>query len=243
MFELGWINWPGAASILALQDELIRRVDAVLAFPGLYEYAVRIKGGSFSTNGSEYFFEQTGPPPRDFPSAEKVVVFVGTLDSWFDCESLEYALEQLPECHFLIIGTIKDNNVREKIYSLDHYDNFTYLGRRAHSQIPLYLRHCSAGMIPFKLTALTHDQSHKVLCYLACGLPVVASPMRELLALQGPLYTYRDPVGFCRVLEKAMEEKPAVSSRLVDYARNHTWERRFQSVKQILNEGRDGLKK
>ncbi len=235
-------------SILALQDELIRRVDAVLATSReLYEYAVQIKGEGvhYLPNGvSEYFFEQTGPPPPDFPPAEKVVVFVGTLDSWFDCESLEYALEQLPECHFLIIGTIKDNNVREKIYSLDHYDNFTYLGRRAHSQIPLYLRHCSAGMIPFKLTALTHAINPiKYYEYLACGLPVVASPMRELLALQGPLYTYRDPVGFCRVLEKAMEEKPAVSSRLVDYARNHTWERRFQSVKQILNEGRDGLKK
>lgn len=226
-------------SIVMLQDELIRRVDAVLATSReLYDYALQIKGKGvhYLPNGvSEYFFEQSGPPPEDFPSAEKVAVFVGTVDAWFDCETLEYAMKRMPECHFLIIGAVKDNHVRERIESWKQYSNFTYLGRRPHHMIPLYLRRCSAGIIPFKLTALTHAINPiKYYEYLACGLPVVASPMRELLALQGPLYTYDDPDDFCRSLEAALAEQEAVSAKLADYARDHTWERRFQSVKEIL---------
>ncbi len=232
-------------SILSLQEELIRRVDAVLATSReLYEYALQIKGEGvhYLPNGvSEYFFGQSGPSPGDFPAAEKVIVFVGTIDSWFDWQTLEYALDQMPEYHFLIIGAIKDRLLREKISSLERRDNFTYLGGRPHAEIPLYLHRCSAGIIPFKLTELTHAINPiKYYEYLACGLPVVASPMRELLELQGPLYTYDGPGEFCRSLKAAVAEKEAVSAKLVDYARDHTWERRFQSVTEILMEGRDG---
>ncbi len=234
---------PG--SVLELQEELIRRVDAVLATSReLYDYAVKIKGEGvhYLPNGvSEEFFVQEGQPPDDFPPAEKVAVFVGTLDAWFDCDLLEYALERMPECHFLIIGAVKNSHVRERINSWDRYANFTYLGGRPHSRIPLYLRRCAAGIIPFELTPLTHAINPiKYYEYLACGLPVVASRMRELLALQGPLHTYDDASGFCRALEKAMEGKAAAAERLIEYARNHTWEKRFQLAREILFEGQEG---
>ncbi len=166
-----------------------------------------------------------------------MAVFVGTLDAWFDCELIEYALERMPECHFLIIGTVKDRSVRERIDSWDRYDNFTCLGGRPHGEIPLYLRHCAAGIIPFRLTPLTHAINPiKYYEYLACGLPVVASEMHELLALKGPLHTYDSPAGFCRILGEAMARKGADSPRLIDFARSHTWERRFQSAREILKE-------
>ena len=229
-------------SVLRLQEELIRRVDAVLATSReLYDYALQIKGEGvhYLPNGvSEHFFGPAGPRPDDFPPAGRVAVFVGTLDAWFDCDLIEYALDRMPDCHFLIIGAVKDDGVRERLARWEHCHNFTYLGGRPHGEVPLYLRHCAAGLIPFKLTPLTHAINPiKYYEYLASGLPVVASPMRELSALQGPLYTYEDGAGFCRALEEALEGKAGQAAGLIAYARDHTWGNRFRAVRDILGKG------
>jgi len=229
-------------SVVALQEELIAKADVVLATSReLCEYARRIKQDAvfYLPNGvSEFFFRDCGPAPADFPAGfKKVAVFVGTIDAWFDCELLEYAADKMEDFHFLLIGAVKDKITVRRLARLSLKKNFTLLGRREHAAVPQYLRAATVGIIPFQLTPLTHAINPiKYFEYLACGLPVVASPMRELLALGGALETYTDAPGFCRALRRAAEKKTEISAGLIEYAGAHTWQERYAQVKRILEE-------
>ncbi len=228
-------------SILGLQRELIQKVDAVLTTSrDLHRWAseIRPEGVHYVPNGvNDFFFQDNGPLPADFPAdGHPVVVFVGAIDSWFDTETLEYAVETLSDLHFLLIGPLKDKHIGEKLEFLKNKVNFTYLGGRDHTTIPAYLKACAAAIIPFKLTELTHAVNPiKYYEYLACGLPVVASPMRELLELRGPLFTYRDRGQFCASLREAVGSKAEMEQSLTAFARENTWKSRYELIKQIFD--------
>lgn len=230
------------AGIRELQRELVKRVDLVFATSReLVDWARRVKGDQvhYLPNGvNDFFFAGGEDRPTDFPAdGRPVVVFVGTVDSWFDIDTLEYAVENLKGLHFLVIGSVKDKYILKKMDILSKKDNFTWQGGRDHWLIPAYLGHCAVGIIPFHLNELTHAVNPiKYYEYLACGLPVVASKMRELVELQGPLFVYEGREGFCEALERAVKSRSEGTAHLVDYARGHTWESRFEQVLKMISE-------
>jgi glycosyltransferase involved in cell wall biosynthesis len=226
-----------------LQKELIERVDFVLATSrSLFEWActIRNEGVYYLPNGvSEIFFEHSGSRPDDFPGGGKpVAVYIGTIDTRFDLDTLTYAISMVPEVHFLLIGPVASEALESGIKSLQGKENFTWLGPKKYSLLPSYLEQSKVGMIPFRLNELTEAVNPiKYYEYMAAGLPVVAPPMRELAAMEkGLLHFYRDRDQFCSALREAVENPAASGEKLRVQAKNHTWQNRFDQVVSIIEE-------
>ena len=231
---------PGVAQ---LQQEIIERVDFVLATSqSLWEWAQQFctEDVYYLPNGvSEIFFEPAGEtPPQDFPAdGRAVAVYLGTLDSRFDLETLARGVAKLKDVHFLIIGPLTDGTLRPGMKLLQAEENFTWLGPKEHKAVPAYLKHADLGMIPFHLNELTEAVNPiKYYEYLACGLPVVAPPLRELSAMKGPLYHYRGRADFCSALKQALKAGEEEKKDFTGYARLQTWEIRFQDILKIMEE-------
>lgn len=228
------------ASINVLSEELIRSSSLVLATSRSLQQWAQQKGDRnvhYLPNGvDDIFFAPDLPVPADFPSdGRPVVVYLGTLDSRFDADLVAGAVKNYRNCHFLLIGPVTAGDVKERLKRLEGEDNFSLAGPREHHLAPAYLRHSSAGIIPFKQNRLTEAVNPiKYYEYLASGLPVVAPPLRELVEMKGPACFYENPESFGGALEKAVKQGAAERRTLVEYARGRSWRARFEQVMEIL---------
>ncbi len=223
-----------------LQKEMIRRVDFVLATSqSLLDWVreVRTEEVYYLPNGVEdHFFEAALEKPADFPADGKpVAVYLGTLDTRFDLETLAHGVLAMKDLHFLLIGPLTDKNLKPALQILLKEKNITWLGPRAHRLAPAYLQQASLGLIPFRLNDLTEAVNPiKYYEYLACGLPVVAPPLRELGAMRGPLYAYRNREGFVVALTEALRAGAKEKEAGRNFARQQTWRNRFEDIKAIM---------
>ncbi len=227
-------------TIVSLQKELIKRAGFVLATSkSLFEWAAEVRSENlyYLPNGvSRLFFEPSAEKPNDFPSCDRpVVVYAGTIDDRFDLETFYYAVQKMDNLHFLLIGPLSVNKLKPGLKALQKMQNFTWLGPKKHEILPHYLQRCSTGIIPFHMNEKTEAVNPiKYYEYLASGLPVVASPMRELVETRGPLYTYGSPNQFCSALLEAVHNQERERASLRDFALEHTWEKRFEEVINIM---------
>ena len=223
-----------------LQKELIKRVDFVLATSNsLWEWASSVREDRvyYLPNGvSEIFFERELPRPADFPTDSlPVAIYIGTLDTRFDLESLQYAIKRMRDVHFLLIGPLTCSALEKGLQELEGENNFTWLGAKPYSELPAYLQWSAAGLIPFHLNQLTEAVNPiKYYEYLASGLPLVAPPMRELLEMNGPLHSYSDRDHFCSALQDALKVSQTSGAELVEFAAKHTWRSRFEQVIELV---------
>ena len=110
--------------------------------------------------------------------------------------------------------------------------NVHWLGRKKYIQLPTYLAHFTAAIIPFKLEELTHATSPlKLFEYMAGGKPVVATPMAESTRFPGVL-TAAVPVEFAEQLDVAiMLRQDSEYLALIDgIARENTWKARADTL-------------
>ncbi len=225
-----------------LQKEIIRRVDFVLATSqALWEWARQFRKEDvyYLPNGvAEHFFEPVAELPEDFPDQGRpVAVYLGTLDTRFDLETLAHGVLMIKDVHFLLIGSLTDESLRPGLETLQKEKNFTWLGPRAHHEAPAYLQYCDLGLIPFHLNELTEAVNPiKYYEYLACGLPVVAPPLRELRVMKGPLYSYRGRDQFISAVQEALGTAKEEKERNSELARQQTWKTRFEDIKKIMAE-------
>ena len=227
-------------NVVELQKDLIRRVDFVVATSrSLLEWgrSVREKEVYYLPNGvSAIFLDRDLQRPADFPSDRlPVVIYSGTIDTRFDLETLAHAVKAMPNLHFLLIGPLTSAGLEQGLQTLQKEVNFTWLGAKPYEDLPAYMQSSSAGIIPFHLNDLTEAVNPiKYYEYLAGGLPVVAPPMRDLTAMKGPLYSYRNREEFCTALGQALEAKEKGRSGSIDFAKKNTWEKRFSEVLKIV---------
>lgn len=229
-------------SSVVLQKELIRRVDFVMATSqSLYEWVRQVRRHDvyYLPNGvSDIFFQPKLPRPPDFPDTGlPVAVYLGTIDTRFDLETIEQAVKNSRMFHFLIIGPITEKTLLPRINKLQQEKNFRWLGPKKQEEAIAYLQHSNVGIIPFYLNDLTEAVNPiKYYEYLACGLPVVAPPLRELAHMKGPLHFYSDLHSFPEALKEAESERIEKQDLYKSFAAENSWHKRFEEVKKITEQ-------
>ena len=118
-----------------------------------------------------------GPLPADLASIpEPRVGFFGLIHEWVDVELIGKLADVLPYS-FVIIGSAKTD-----MSPVEGKPNVFVLGRRPYAELPAYSRGFHASIVPFKMTELTHSVNPiKLREYAAAGLPIVSSPLPEVV--------------------------------------------------------------
>lgn len=146
------------------------------------------------------------------------------------------AARMRPEWSFALLGRIavEVGNIR----FLTDLPNLHHLGQKKFSELPAYCAAFDVALIPMKMNELTLNVNPlKLREYLAAGVPVVSSPLPEVLR-------YKDVVKFATTADeliKATEEwlkqdrkelAPILSQRVA----NESWDAKVEEISSIIDE-------
>jgi glycosyltransferase involved in cell wall biosynthesis len=123
---------------------------------------------------------------------DKVLLFMGTI---FRFSGLVELLAELAPplrndstLKFLILGNGEDfNRLQQLAIALRLQDQVLMPGRIEYDSLADYLHLGNVALLPFKQELVTHGAlPGKVLQYLACGLPTIATPLDGLMSMIPP---------------------------------------------------------
>ncbi|WP_019585455.1 glycosyltransferase family 1 protein [Deinococcus apachensis] len=117
---------------------------------------------------------------RDLPRPR--LGFYGVIDERFDIELVGELARRRPEWQFVLLGPVVKIDPAE----LPRGENLHYLGMKSYTELPSYLAHWDVALLPFALNEATEFISPtKTPEYLAAGLPVVSTPIRDVVRPYG----------------------------------------------------------
>lgn len=130
----------------------------------------------------------TADPADQASIARPRLGFYGVIDERMDLELLASMARMRPSWSFVMIGPV----VKISPQDLPRADNIHWLGGREYADLPAYAIHWDIALMPFALNASTRFISPtKTPEYMACGLPVVSTPIRDVVDTYGSLGSIR----------------------------------------------------
>lgn len=179
------------ADLLSLETELLGVAD--LVFTGgysLYE-AKRARHPSvhaFPSSVDTRHFAQaraSGADPADQAALPRPRFgYYGVIDERIDLDLIAALADARPYWQFLFVGPV----VKIDPASLPQRPNITYLGGKDYAELPAYARCWDVALMPFALNEATRFISPtKTPEYLAAGLPVVSTPITDVIRHYGML--------------------------------------------------------
>jgi hypothetical protein len=230
-------------TIKSLEREVIDSVDFVFATSRNLQEEIRQhhENAVYLPNGVDEDFilkdnESLSPPP-EYTDSRPVVLYIGAISDWFDYDIYEYGLANFSDVNFVMIGPVEgsSNNVARIREFQAKYPNFQYLGKRKHADLRSYLAHAGVGVIPFDNSPLTNDINPvKFFEYAGFGLPTVASHLKELENYRDQIFFYRTNEEYVSAIQTALSKREELHSQTLWFARNNTWENRFQQMISCL---------
>ncbi|MCD0486936.1 glycosyltransferase family 1 protein [Pedobacter sp. MC2016-14] len=176
-------------TLIELEKKLMAKAD--LVFTGghsLYEAKKQQHANIFpfpSSIEKEHFAQSRSlmQQPADQAMIEgRKIGFYGVLDERFDIELIAELATKRPEWQLILIGPV----VKIHPESLPKNKNIHYLGMKTYNELPEYLSGWDVAMIPFYLNESTRFISPtKTPEYLAAGIPVVSTPIRDVVKPYG----------------------------------------------------------
>ena len=108
--------------------------------------------------------------------------FAGVIDERMDIELLREVACARPEWHLVLVGPVVKINPDQ----LPQLPNIHYLGAKPYAELPSYMAGWDIALLPFALNESTRFISPtKTPEYLAAGLPVVSTAIRDVVAPYG----------------------------------------------------------
>jgi len=189
-------------------------------------------------NGCDFgFWQQSGAADYMRSAAGKVALFQGGINGRLDFSLLIALTKLLPDWQFWFCGKSVDGG--DDWAQLQRQPNVIYHGLLDSAGIADLARQSCVGLIPFKDSDLMRRSLPlKAYEYLACGLPVVTTPV-DALASQPDLFvtaaTAEEFAGAIRRLEASRSEAAAVANRL-EAASQSSYDTRFEELLSHLGE-------
>ena len=164
--------------------------------------------------------------------------FYGVLDERFDHILMGAVARLRPDIHFILIGPV----VKIDPDLLPQGANVHYLGAKTYAELPRYLAHWNAAMLPFALNDSTRFISPtKTPEYLAAGKRVVSTPIHDVVRGYGDegLVAIADtPASFALALDAALTKpaeswKRSVQLQLAKNSWDRTWAAMWAEIEKV----------
>lgn len=162
--------------------------------------------------------------------------FYGVIDERFDIELIKEMALLRPEWNFVLLGPV----VKIDPQSLPNLPNIFFLGGKSYNELPAYLSKWDIALIPFLLNDATRYISPtKTPEYLAAGVPVVSTPIRDVVypyGEEGYVKIAGDATGFVAAADELMKmDKETWLPEVDQYLSNQSWSLTFTEMMKNIN--------
>ena len=234
--------WGAPPQLLEQEKKLIQR--AGMVFTGgysLYEAKQSRHQHVFafpSSIDTAHFSSARNPQPDPADQrglARPRIGFSGVIDERFDYQLLGELARRRPEWQFVMIGPI----VKIDQALLPHGANVHYLGMKAYKELPAYFSNWDAAILPFAMNDSTkYISPTKTPEYLAAGLPVVSTPIRDVVRTYGS-EDFAQIAGTADEFEAAIEtalkgNHPGNWSTIDKFLSENSWKRTWSEMNRLM---------
>lgn len=166
------------------------------------------------------------------------VGYAGVIDERMDLELLGKAATLRPDWQFVMLGPV----VKIDPDSLPKAANIHYLGMKTYSELPAYFSGWEIGMLPFAMNESTRFISPtKTPEYLAAGLQVVSTPIRDVATTYGDLGFVKiagNADEFVRAVDFMLEHAPTseVWARVDQFLAKSSWDKTWSEMNRLIEE-------
>ena len=167
--------------------------------------------------------------------------YYGVIDERMDLALLAEAAKARPDWAFVMIGPV----VKISEADLPRAANIHWLGGKDYADLPAYAAGWDVALMPFALNASTQFISPtKTPEYMASGLPVISTPVRDVVSGYGALDSIRiaeDAVGFIAAAEALLAAPEATraswSAEARDCLSDKSWDGIVARIERQLQNG------
>lgn len=225
----GWYRRRVEARVMAQSDLF------VASAPSLQRYLTQRAGREAvllpnAYNSRVFRSDDASARPADLPTGP-VALYVGSLwGKWMDWDLLALAARSLPEVNFVFIGDHRAEGAGLPT-------NCHFLGLKAQTALPPYLRHATAALLPWTNDVVTQATSPlKIYEYVAMGLRVIAPPLEPLAAIPG-VVACPDRRAFVQAIRAAIASPTGeeIRRQMTDFSTQHSWGRRVETLLELVD--------
>jgi len=225
--------------IVRMEQDLVRRAD--LVFTSAEKLCTErrevnprthfIPHGVDVSHFSRALDQSTRVPPEIAALPKPVIGFFGLLADWVDLDMIGALARARPQWSFVLVGKIQID-----LQPVRNLKNVHIVGQQPYSDLPRYCRGFDVGLIPFRMNELTLCVNPlKLREYLAAGLPVVSTPLPEVVRYQGVVHIAVTKEGFLQEIEAALNERSVEQDRRrVEMMRHEGWEARVEHMSNLI---------
>lgn len=152
-------------------------------------------------------------PPVDQAAIPRPRVgFSGVIDPRVDLDLLADLADHRRDLQLVMVGPVTDVDLATP----PRRPNLHWLGVKSYPELPRYLAGWDVALMPYARTPSTKFLSPTTLEYLAAGLPVVSTPIADVVYPYGEL-------GLVRIADGLAAVSHAIDAAIAESARPRTW--------------------
>ena len=178
------------------------------------------------------FATAVAPHPLVAGLRGRVFAYVGVIDERLDYGTIAALADAFPADHVVLAGPV----VKIDPGLLPQRTNVHYTGRLPYETLPSLLAGVDVALMPFAINRATASISPtKTLEYFAAGLPVVSTPIVDVVRAYGDIATIAGgPGAFVEAVRAALLPDPARIARGLAAARAQSWDTIFARMWETL---------
>lgn len=218
-------------AMVAQEDEMLAQADVVVASSTLLEQRALTKRDAVVLLRNACDFDHFARTPSA-NNARPVIGYYGAIADWFDCALVAELAGRRGDWDFILVGSTHGAGISR----LANLPNVSLPGEEPYQSLPEWLGRFDVAIIPFKRTRLTEATNPvKVYEILAGGKPIVSVPIPEVAALAPLVRLASSADEFEREITAALAHDPGTAGERRAFAREHTWERRFEVLRSLTD--------
>ena len=214
---------------ISLYEAKRNQHDRVYPFPSSVDCAHFAQARTLGDTAAD---QQALPKPR--------MGYAGVIDERIDLDLIREVAERRPDWQIVMIGPV----VKIDPATLPRLANIHWLGMKDYGDLPRYFAGWDVAMMPFAMNDSTRFISPtKTPEYLAAGLPVVSTPVRDVVRQYGDIGLVRIATGAGEFLAQAeqamtfgmtMKWRERADAFLSTLSWDHTWESMNSLIEEVV---------
>jgi UDP-galactopyranose mutase len=164
--------------------------------------------------------------------------FYGVLDERFDTELISRLAQARPQWQIVLVGPV----VKIDPATLPRFENIHYLGQQPYEILPQLLAGWDVCLMPFAMNESTRFISPtKSLEYMAADLPIVSTPVRDVVDLHGDVVAIAEtPEAFIAACEAALlgtvEARDQQIAKMREKLARTSWSTTATAMRDLMNQ-------